>query len=230
KIQDWQAWVEGLEKHLEELEQYELRLQRMEHLKNALPLHQKMNQVIAEGKRLGSEIGKLYSGTDIHSDCGKLKDNWTQVTSQLSNLQAQQQELQKEVELQSGQLQELEKDLKAALSKTSFTEISAARAALLSDPEVLRLQTERDSLKQQYQNFKNKLDLLSEQLSQKQLRENPRHQDELAQELSTYQQTLADLQTRCEDLRHLPKNEENWQQEITVIKERMKTMEEGTRR
>lgn len=230
KISNWQQWCLGLEKHLEELEQYELQLKRRELLQNALPLHQKINEVITDGKRLGSEVAKLYSGKDIHSDCNKLKDNWTQINSHLNNLQAQQQELQKEIREQSTGLSELEKTLQKALSQTSFTDIPSARAALLPEPEVHRLQSQRDSLKQQYQSFKNKLDLLSEQLAEKQKTESARQLDQVAQELSQHQQALSELQKRCEDLRHLLKNEESRQQEIQAIKKRMAAMEEGTRR
>lgn len=230
KITDWQGWCLQLEKNLEELSQYELQLQRMEQLKNALPLHQKINEVIKEGQRLSGELEQLYKGKDIHADCNKLKDNWVQINSHLNNLQTQQQELQKELEERSAELTDLEKTLEEALTRTPFNDIKSARAALLPDPEVHRLQNQRDTLNQQYQSFKNKLELLSEQLIQKQAKESNRELVQVEQELKNHEQALHDLQKRCEDLRHLLKNEESRQREIKAIKERMAAMEKGTRR
>lgn len=230
EIADWKVWCGQKESQLHALENYDKEAQRLTKLQKSLPLHHELSELIEQGKIIKEQLNSIYSGTDIHQDCNKLKDDWVRLSNTLNGLQDLQGELQQSILAKEKEINSVEVTLSDLLSETSFPDIPSARKALLPDPEVHRLQTQRDELWDKKKNLDNSRNLLSKQLTELQQKETERPQEKLEVEQSENQDSLLSLRQRCESFRRILKNEEERQLEVRRLKRQIAESEKTTRR
>lgn len=230
EILDWKAWCQQKESQLHALENFDTESQRLFKLQKSLPLYRELIELVEQGKIIKKELSGLYKGKDVHQDCNKLNDDWIGHSNTLRSLLDLQQELQESILSKQKEISSVEGTLTKLLAQTSFADIPSARRALLPDPKVHRLQTQRDAISDKKKKLENSRNLLVQQLAEIQQNEIETPQEKLESQYGQYQESLLSLRQRCESLRRILKNEEERQEQARRLRNKMAESEKTTRR
>lgn len=227
--ESWEVLCERLESLLLELEACEKEQRSYKAITAGIPLHRELNQVLQEGKFLKLQLDDLYSGTDIHSDCQKFQNNWLRFSQQQESLKKLQQELRDKREQKRAAFEVLETQLNPVLEQ-EFDSISAARKALLPEPQFQQLHSRQEQLQNELSTRITSLELLQSQLQELKVRDVEQSREELQEDLGTRNLQLKTIQQDCEDLRRLLRNDSDLQKELDGLQTSVAEHEKKIRR
>lgn len=227
---DWERLCEQYDAHLNQVESYERESRSLKAISEGIPLHEELNEILKEGRKLKKELDALYAGEDVHRDCRKLQDDWIAFSKEQSGLKDQQQLLSAKINSKQELLRALEAEIKDDLQEKGFESILKAREALLADPEAHRLQQEQEKLKEKIGTHTTSLKLLERQLMELKKQDSEKPQEVLQEELQGEQKELKELREACEDLRRILKNDAELQQELAALQKETAEKEQGIKR
>jgi len=227
--ESWEELCHRLEGHLLELQACENEQRTYKALVAGLPLHRELNEVLHEGRNLKLQLDDLYAGTDIHSDCQKLQNNWLRFSQQQESLKRLQQELKDKLQHRIKNFETLEAGLKPVLA-LGFETISETRKALLPEPEYQQLHSQKEQLDSKIAASLTSLELLQAQLEEQKLLDVEQSKEELLEDLGTRNLQLKTVRQDCEDLRRLIRNDADLHKELEGLQGSIAEHEKKIRR
>ncbi|WP_031428399.1 AAA family ATPase [Flavimarina sp. Hel_I_48] len=233
ELKDSSSWLQEVdlkEHQLETLELYEKEDRYHEALSNALPLLQKMKEIIEEGTELSRIIENLYGGTDVRTETQSLQNKWISHKEKEKNLENYSFQIEEKRSKSAENLEKLSSNLVPQLQNLGFETISTARNNVLEHSNYAALRSERANLILQIANQKSTLETLEKQLDQYQKEDITSSKEELMDKLGKTKIELEDLREKCENLKYLLKNDEDRLQIISNLKEKISRKEKENMR
>ena len=227
---DWDKIISHLEDLLRNLESYEKELSQFEAIEKGIPILKEMQVILNDGSKLKEQLNKLYTGTNIYADCRVLENKWLQliqhkehITESLKITETKRNEFRNRVLL-------LEPPLLKEIKEQSFSSISEAITALLSDTLFNALRSERESVRTEIASVTTTLKVISAQLDLLKMKDVEETSEQLQLELNTKQQQLKKLQEECKELERILKNHEDSLIKLESIKLQIAEKEKQTKR
>ena len=227
---DWDKIISHLEDLLRNLESYEKELSQFEAIEKGIPILKEMQVILNDGSKLKEQLNKLYTGTNIYADCRVLENKWLQliqhkehITESLKITETKRNEFRNRVLL-------LEPPLLKEIKEQSFSSISEAITALLSDTLFNALRSERESVRTEIASVTTTLKVISAQLDLLKIKDVEETSEQLQLELNTKQQQLKKLQEECKELERILKNHEDSLIKLESIKLQIAEKEKQTKR
>lgn len=219
-----------LEKKLEELSEYAKAHSKLQHLKTSLPILEKLQAILQEGKLLKEKLDKLYTGKDIQQDVEQFQNRWISLVSEFKNLNNHQEKLTQQVGEKEKQLQILEKELEQVLLEKGFESVTIGFSALMPDAEVHRLRIERQQIEKRINDARASIKILKDQLEEFQKKDSNIKEEELREKLKDQNEQAGLVAETCKELDRLIKNHEHDLIKMNKLQEQIAEKEKQTRR
>ena len=214
----WEEISKATQKQLESIDSiHELRSQS-EAIREAIPLHKSLNQIIIEGKQLDRELTSLYSGENIHKESRTLIDKWIANSRDKQHFQNLIQELEESLHKQIKEMNQLQNDLLAALKPFGFNDIDSALSALMEENQYLKLRNDREQYQKQLDAGLEQLQLLNQQLADLK-KDNPEESlEDIRIHLDKLNEQKTELQQFLDEIRSQIKTQTNYLIQLEALK------------
>ncbi|RKS53653.1 exonuclease SbcC [Gillisia mitskevichiae] len=227
---DWDKKIFNLEDQLNNLEAYEKQVLYFQAIERGIPILKEMQQILKDGSKLKQELSKLYSGTNIHTDCRDLENKWNLLNQQKEHLNESYKLTETKINEFRNKVLALEPGLLKELRGKGFTTIPEAISALLSDSLFNELRLERDSLRTEIASATTTLKVIAAQLEILRSKDVEENSEQLEEKLSAKQQHLKTLQDECKELERILKNHEDSLSKMKAIQLEIAEKEKQTKR
>ncbi|WP_081212011.1 AAA family ATPase [Salegentibacter sediminis] len=227
---DWEELCNNWQKKLNDLEAWEKEQHRLRAIKTALPLLEKLQKVLEEGKKISRERESLYQGKDISQDTGRLKTRWTSLQQEQKHIKERLQETEKRSAQKKAKLEALERKLFPEVKEKGFEDISSARQALMPEAECRALRVQREEIKKTITAVASSLKLLHSQLEKLKDEDIDESRESLEEKLSNLKQRLNEVAAECRELYSSIKNHESNLERLEEIKALIVEKEKQIRR
>lgn len=222
---NWRQVLEKIEAEQKAVRDFERLQKRSAGIAKCIPVLNEMLTQTEEGKKLRQERDRLYQGSDINADCGRLRDNWQSLKQEIEQLTAQQKERTQVLEKQKEIQQKAEKDLSPKLQEKGFETIQAALVARLPEGEYVKLSQQNSKLKSEVQSAKAELKSTQEAAAEKAKQKGELSDEELLETLSGKKVEQAESQKELEEVNRSLKNHEDNLQNISKLDEQIREEE-----
>lgn len=226
----WEELCDGWQNKLVNLEAWEKEQNRLRAIKAGIPLLERLDKVLEEGKRISREREKLYRGKDISKDTGDLKTRWTRLVQEQKHVKERLDILLERSIKKKNEFQDLETQLLTQLSEKGFDDIATARKTLMPEVECRALRMRREEIHKNITAASSSLKLLHsqhEELRKVDIRES---REELQKLLNDQQQKLAEVSAECRELYSSIKNHDNNLKHLKEIEVQIAEKEKKIRR
>jgi len=227
---DWNKKILVLEDQLKNLDSYEKELSKYQAIERGIPITKEMQDIFNDGSKIKEELNKLYTGTNVHSDCRELESKWIQLGNQKEHLNDSFKQIDTKLNEYKNKVSAIEPKLIAELQDKGFSNISEGIAALLSDSLFADLRTERDSLRTEIASATTTLKVISAQLELLKSKDVAETSMELQEVLDGKQQQLKNFQDECKELERVLKNHEESLLKMKTIQLEIAEKEKQTKR
>ncbi len=229
-LQELEKRCDTLEKKIEDLSQFEKEQKKLQHLKAALPIIEKLQSISGDGIRLKEKLGKLYTGHAIQQDVEKLQNKWLSLEIELKNLNDSQEKLVKKQEENGKMHKDLEKVLLPKIKEKGFQDIADGFSALMQDSKANRLRTERQQIQKKIDNATASLKILNAQLKELKDVDSETPSENLGKRLIEVKDNFDALNENCKEIERVLKNQKVSEARIKTIQEEIADKEIQTRR
>ena len=228
-LQELENTCDDLEKKIEDISLFEKEQKKLQHLKAALPLLEKLQTVLQEGKLLKENLDELYTGKDIQKDVEQFQNSWISLERDLKNLKEIQEKINQQLDVKKKEFQILEKDLLPKLNDRGFQTISSALAVLMLDSEANRLRLARQEIQKKIDNSKASLKLLSIQLEELKKLDTDTKEDIIQEQLNEKNAQLELLSKESQEIARILKNQEENFARMKNLQEQIAEKEKQTK-
>ncbi|TVZ28608.1 exonuclease SbcC [Gillisia sp. Hel_I_86] len=215
----WEQKVQDLEEKLELLEQFEKEHTTLNATGEAIPIIEKLKNVVEKGQAIASKLSSIYKGTDITKDSKDLQSSFTRLQQEQQYLKDQNNKLTYKAAKNQGSIIQIEQKLAVPIQKRGFKTIAEARAALLPDHDYLKIRNKQEALKTEIEKSLTSIKLLKDQLSENLKKDTEKPLEDLKEGLSLNQENLKEIQALYRESTRLLKNH----QENLVAQNQLKT-------
>ncbi len=227
---NWKQLCDKSQQQLENLEQFEKENRKLQCVETGLPLIKEMVKISAEGKELRTNLKKIYTGKDIHSDTQNFHTRWTELRQLEKAVRKQLEELQEKISPSKKNLENLETKLKEIVTEKGFEDIPQAGDVLLPDPEYFRLQNSRDKLQREIEKIGNSLKIHSSQVEKLKKDDVKFSAEELLKQQQEKQGNLKLVKDECEEFRRVIRNHNEDLQKLQQLKSEIAEKEKENKR
>ncbi len=229
-LQELENSCDDLENKIEDISLFEKEQKKLQHLKAALPLLEKLQSILREGKLLKENLDELYTGNDIQKDVEQFQNSWISFERDLKNLKQIQEKINRQLDLKEKEFQILEKELLPKLNERGFLTISASYEVLMQDAEANRLRLDRQEIQKKIDNSKASLKLLSVQLEELKKLETDTKEESIKEQLHEKNAQLELLSKESQEIARILKNQEENFARMKNLQEQIAEKEKQTRR
>lgn len=227
---DWHGRCTSFDQKVEALEHYEQENRKLKAISTGLPLIQKLQSVVSEGKELTTQLEGIYKGNNVQQDCMELQKRWNGLQHQKLSLAQLAKEQQIKLDARKSQLEVLEKELFPKVQKEGCREISEALERLLPEEKAAALRKKKEELCNENTRIEAAIHTLKQELQKLHERDNEAPSDEIDQQLQLQRQQLQDLYSECEEFRRKLNNHSELLQKINKIEESLIDKKQKIRR
>ncbi|SDS76825.1 exonuclease SbcC [Gillisia sp. Hel1_33_143] len=229
-IQELEKTCDDLEKKIEDLNQFATEQKKLKHLKTALPILDRLDTILKDGKLLKEKINELYSGNNVQQEVENYQNNWISLERDQKNLKDTQTKLQSEVEQLVKKIKSSEGVLLPLLKAKGFVAIEEAYAVLMHTNEANQLRKERQEIQKSIDNSIASLKLLKIQLEELVKNDVESKEEKVLEQLQLKLQQLDALSTECKEMERIIKNQDESVLRLNSLQEQIAEKEKETRR
>lgn len=229
-IQELEKTCDDLEKKIEDLNQFATEQKKLKHLKAALPILDRLDTILKDGKLLKEKINELYSGNNVQQEVENYQNNWISLERDQKNLKDTQTKLQSEVEQLVKKIKSSEGVLLPLLKAKGFVAIEEAYAVLMHTNEANQLRKERQEIQKSIDNSIASLKLLKIQLEELVKNDVESKVEKVLEQLQLKLQQLDALSTECKETERIIKNQDESVLRLNSLQEQIAEKEKETRR
>lgn len=215
---NWVALKASTQAQLESIDSIQALREQTEALAAAIPLHGRLNRILIEGRALDKKFKEWYTGDNINQDRRSIISAWQANQQEKESFQERTQELSKGVHKLENEIEMLQADLMKSLAAIGFDDISEAQSALLSDVQYRELRDEREQYQKQLDAGLEQLQLLKKQLEALKKQDPEEALATIQIELTAQDEKKTALQKDLDELRSKIKTQENYLQQLEVLK------------
>ncbi|WP_034888267.1 AAA family ATPase [Gillisia sp. Hel_I_29] len=229
-IQELEKTCDDLEKKIEDLNQFATEQKKLKHLKTALPILDRLDTILKDGKLLKEKINELYSGNNVQQEVENYQNNWISLERDQKNLKDTQTKLESEVEQLVKKIKSSEGVLLPLLKAKGFVAIEEAYAVLMHTNEANQLRKERQEIQKSIDNSIASLKLLKIQLEELVKNDVESKEEKVLEQLQLKLQQLDALSTECKETERIIKNQDESVLRLNSLQEQIAEKEKETRR
>jgi len=229
-IQELEKTCDDLEKKIEDLNQYATEQKKLKHLKAALPILDKLEAILKDGKLLKEKINELYSGNSVQQEVENYQNNWISLERDRKNLKDTQTKLESEVEQLVKKIKSSGGVLLPLLKAKGFVAIEEAYAVLMHTNEANQLRKERQEIQKSIDNSIASLKLLKIQLEELVKNDVESKEEKVLEQLQLKLQQLDALSVECKETERIIKNQDESVLRLNSLQEQIAEKEKETRR
>jgi len=204
-LQELEKTCDDLEKKIEDLSHFDTEQKKLKHLKAALPILDRLDSILQDGKLLKEKLEELYPRNDVQKEVEHYQNRWISLERDQKNLKEIQVKLDDQVEKLSHNLKTSENILLPLLKEKGFQNINQGFSALMQDTEANKLRTERQEIQKRIDNAIASLKLLKIQLEELSKKDTETDEKVVLEQLQDKNQQSESLSAECKEIERILK-------------------------
>jgi len=229
-LQELEKTCDDLEKKIEDLSHFDTEQKKLKHLKAALPILDRLDSILQDGKLLKEKLEELYPRNDVQKEVEHYQNRWISLERDQKNLKEIQVKLDDQVEKLSHNLKTSENILLPLLKEKGFQNINQGFSALMQDTEANKLRTERQEIQKRIDNAIASLKLLKIQLEELSKKDTETDEKVVLEQLQDKNQQSESLSAECKEIERILKNQEDHLKKMKDLQLQIAEKEKQTRR